>query len=42
MNETHESAVLRERPCPLIFLVPCALLAGIVWLCALMGQLPLH
>jgi hypothetical protein len=30
-----------DRPCPLPFLVTAAFASGLVWLCAVLGQLPL-
>lgn len=42
MNDARELLVTQDRPCPLGFLVVATFASGLVWLCAVLGHLPLR
>ncbi len=42
MNDPRSQLVIQDRPCPLGFLVAATFASGLLWLCAVLGQLPLR
>jgi hypothetical protein len=42
MNDPREMLACHDRPCPLGFRVVATFASGLIWLCAVLGHLPLR
>jgi hypothetical protein len=42
MNDPRSQALIDDRPCPMGFLVAATFASALLWLCAVLGHLPLR